>query len=87
VDKSWTGREIRACCENAWRLKCSLLEASDYVVPIATAAKAMIASLRQDAAGCYVDASRKGFYSPKRGPIEGEQRVKRAVAPGEEFAE
>src|SRR3954464_15163013 len=37
-DEGWTGAEIKECCRKAWRLKLSLQESAEYVVPISRSA-------------------------------------------------
>lgn len=58
----WTGDEIRRCCMVAYRLGCTLREAADYIVPVAVAGKAQLAKLREEADGCFLSASTRGFY-------------------------
>lgn len=62
ADDNWTGAEIKQCCSLAWRLKCSLLDAATYVVPVATAAASQIERLREEASGRYISASHPGLY-------------------------
>ena len=73
-DTDWTGREIRSCCENAWRLSCPLVEAATYVVPVAVAAKRQIDQLRREADGCYVSASKPGYFSFDGDAPEGDRK-------------
>jgi len=61
-DTDWTGAEIAQCCEVAWRLDCSVLEASEYVVPVAVSAAKQIARLRGQSDGRFISASYKGVY-------------------------
>jgi len=61
-DNNWTPREIRNCCESAYALKCSLVDASRYVVPVYKSGAEDIAKLRAEANGRYIDADRPGFY-------------------------
>lgn len=63
--RGWTGAEIRACAEIAWRLRIPLAEAAQYVVPVSVAAAELIATLRAEASGRYLDASRPGVYRPR----------------------
>jgi len=67
---NWTGREIRACCENAWRLSCSLTEAATYVVPVAVSARQTIDRLRREASGCYISASTPGTFQYNDGAMQ-----------------
>lgn len=61
-DESWTGAEIRSCCEIAYRLKITLDEASRYIVPVAKSASESIEKLRQQASGRFISASYPGVY-------------------------
>lgn len=61
-DKGWTGAEIRNCCDTAWRLGCTLEEASCYVVPVAVSAEEVIRKLRKDAHNKFVSASNPGLF-------------------------
>lgn len=59
---SWTGADIRACCDIAWRLGGSLKDAATYVVPVAKSSPDKIESLRTQAEGKYLSASYEGVY-------------------------
>lgn len=61
-DEGWSGDNIRRCCEISWRLDCSLIEASAYIVPIGISARDDIASLRSQANGRFTSASYGGPY-------------------------
>lgn len=61
-DTGWTGAEIKACCESAWRLNVSLVEAAQWIVPVSISAAQQIDSLRRNAAGRYIGASNPGPY-------------------------
>ena len=65
-DKGWTGAEIRQCCELAWRLRCSLIEAAAYIVPVARSAQQQIDQLRSQASGKFISASYPGIYLADR---------------------
>jgi hypothetical protein len=65
-DEGWTGAEIRVCCDLAWRLGCTLVEASSYVVPVARSAAQQIEALRTQASGRFLSASRPGIYRYER---------------------
>lgn len=62
-DAGWTGAEIRQCCDIAWRLGCTLAEASAFVVPVSRSAADQLAKLRRAADGRFLSASRPGVYS------------------------
>jgi hypothetical protein len=61
-DDGWTGADIRTCCELAWRLCSSLVEAAEYIVPVARSAADTIERLRQQASGKFISASYSGVY-------------------------
>lgn len=63
ADEGWTGAEIKACCESAWSLSIPLTVAAQWIVPVAKSAAEQIRSLRQNASGRYVSASRPGTYT------------------------
>lgn len=66
----WTGAEVEQCCEIAWSLSIPMLEAAEYVVPVAQAAKEQIDRLRQFAAGRFISASYAGKYRlPQKGGV------------------
>lgn len=56
-DENWTGADIHACCRIAALLQCSILEASDGIVPVATSAADKVQSLRQWADGRVICAT------------------------------
>lgn len=58
----WTGAEIRQCCDLAYRLRVTLLEASNYIVPVCKSAAESIERLRQQASGRFISASSQGTY-------------------------
>lgn len=61
-DTGWVGRNIKQCCELASRLRCSLVEASSYIVPAGRAAAADIQRMREQANGNFISASYPGVY-------------------------
>ena len=58
----WTGAEIRQCCDMADRLGVSLVDAAQYVVPVAVSAREKIDQLRKEASGRYLSAGDEGLY-------------------------
>lgn len=62
-DEGWTGAEIRQCCDIAWRLDCSLVEASAFVVPVSKSAAPQLERLREQAEGKFLSASVPGPYA------------------------
>lgn len=72
-DAGWTGAEIRQCCDIAWRLGCSLIEASAFIVPVSRSAADSIRKLRDQADDRFLSASHPGVYrSPdtRQAPVE-----------------
>lgn len=63
VDEGWTGADIRTCVDNAWRMRCSLVEAAEFVVPVAQSDPESIDRLRRSAAGRFLSASAPGTYA------------------------
>jgi hypothetical protein len=60
--RGWVGREIRQCCEIAYRLRCSLVEASQYIVPSCVSRKEELETLRKRASGRFIDVDRGGPF-------------------------
>ena len=58
----WTGAEIESCSRMAAEFDMSLVEASQYIVPIAKSAPEIVDSLRQQASGKFLNASNSGVY-------------------------
>jgi hypothetical protein len=67
-DEGWTGAEIKECCRKAWRLNLSLEESAAYIVPVSRSAADQIESLRRQASGRFLSASRPGVYTFESGP-------------------
>lgn len=61
-DQGWTGAEIRQCCDLAYRLRITLKEASEFVVPVARSSAEQIEKLRTQASGRFISASKPGIY-------------------------
>lgn len=74
-DKDWTGAEIRTCCQIAYRLNLSLVEAAEYIVPVAKMASDQIEALRRQATGKYLSASYKGTYQPPKKTVETVRKI------------
>lgn len=62
ADDGWTGAEIRQCCDIADRLACSLLQAAEFVIPVARSAADKIEELRKQANGKFLSAAAPGVY-------------------------
>ncbi len=61
-DDGWTGAEIKECCRKAYRLKLTLKESAEYIVPVSRSAGDQIKALRQQASGKFISASYPGVY-------------------------
>lgn len=59
---NWTGRDVDNCARKADALGISLVEASDYIVPLLTSHKEQMDTLRQSANGRFLSASKPGVY-------------------------
>lgn len=81
-DEGWTGAEIKECCRKAARLRISLQEAAGYIVPVSRSAAEQIRTLRQQASGRFISASRPGVYEYSDAVSAGIPS-RRAIRPGE----
>jgi SpoVK/Ycf46/Vps4 family AAA+-type ATPase len=81
-DEGWTGAEIKECCRKAARLKISLRESANYIVPISRSAAEQIKSLRMQASGKFISASFPGVYQydDERTPARAGRRVIKMMA-------
>ena len=61
-DADFTGSDIRNVCDLAYRLKCPLTEAVEFIVPVAKSDPAAIVRLRESAHGKYLSATTPGAY-------------------------
>lgn len=59
---NWTGRDVDNCARKADTLGISLVEASDYIVPLLTSHKEQMDTLRQSASGRFLAANKPGLY-------------------------
>jgi len=64
--EGWTGAEIKACCDVAWRTGLSITEASRFIVPVSKSAGDQIEALRKQASGRFISASNPGMYELKQ---------------------
>ncbi len=62
-DEGWTGAEIKECCRKAWRLKVSLRESAEYIVPVSRSAADQMEALRRQASGRFLSASQPGVFT------------------------
>ncbi len=58
----WSGAEIRACCDVAYRTGLTLREASKYVIPVIKSAPEQVLELRKLANNRFLSASKPGLY-------------------------
>jgi hypothetical protein len=65
-DQGWAGSDIRNCCKHAHDLNVSLLEASQYIVPVGVRSRDEINTLRKQAEGKLLSASYPGVYTVSR---------------------
>lgn len=76
-DGEWTGAEIRNCCRYAWDTGCTLVEAAQFIVPMARSRADDVERLRRFAHGRFLDATTPGVYSYRPEPME---QAVRAIA-------
>lgn len=69
ASQQWVGREVEACCELAWHLKCSLVRAASYITPMAISSAERMKRIQDRAVGRFTSASYEGTY---RGPLQNE---------------
>lgn len=62
-DEGWTGAEIKECCRKAWRLKLSVRESAEYIVPVSRSAADHIEALRRQASGRFLSAAQHGVFT------------------------
>lgn len=62
MDHGWTGAEIETCCQLAKSLKCSLVEAASYIVPVSKSAPERIDNLCREAHNRFISAATPGVY-------------------------
>jgi SpoVK/Ycf46/Vps4 family AAA+-type ATPase len=74
-DANYTGSDIRNVCEIAWRLNCSLVDATRYLVPVATLDPDGLASLRKSANGRFLSVSHPGVYREGRTTTDTTRRI------------
>lgn len=66
---NWTGRDIDNCARKAEAIGVSLVEASHQIVPLLTSHREVMETLRQNANGRYLSASKSGLYEYKTAPV------------------
>lgn len=61
-DAGWTGADIRNCCDVAWRLNVSLVDAAEFLVPVSKSDPGSIEKLRATAKGAFLSTAYSGPY-------------------------
>jgi len=61
-DAGWTGAEIKECARKAARLRMTLKEAAQYIVPVSVSAGDQIKQLSMEASGKFISACKPGLY-------------------------
>lgn len=61
-DTDWVGSDIRNVCDLADRLQCSVVEAAEFIVPVAKSSPDAVQKLRNAAHGKFLSASERGVY-------------------------
>lgn len=80
-DDGWVGREIHECCQSAWDLGTTLIEASKYIVPVSRSRASEIETMRKEAHGRFLDASHEGEYTYDEKPMAKQVRAV-SLSPG-----
>lgn len=62
-DEGWTGAEIKECARKAWRLRLTLCESAEYIVPVSRSAADQIETLRRQASGRFLSAAQPGVFT------------------------
>jgi hypothetical protein len=75
ANTGWTGAEIRNCCMLAHRLRCSIMTASKYIVPVCISSRDKIVALRHEADGNFLSADQEGIYKAPAGIEEAPDQV------------
>jgi hypothetical protein len=66
-DDGWVARNIKKCCDKAYRMDISIADAATYITPVGLTDREEIQSLRASADNRYLSASHEGVYKiPKK---------------------
>jgi hypothetical protein len=77
-DTIWTGAEVKSCCETAALLGLSLVDASQYIIPVSVSGAEEHQRLRKWAHGRCLSADVPGvFQCAAAGPIKPARKVRR----------
>ena len=74
-DDGWTGAEIRECCEEAWDVGCTLVEAAQSIIPVSRSRADVIEEMRRGAHGRFLDANKPGTYHYEPEPMQKQMRA------------
>lgn len=77
--EGWTGAEIRACCDNAYRTGMPVIDAAEYVVPVIKSAPEQVEALRKLANNRFLDASKPGVYKYGQEDTTKEEKTGRRI--------
>lgn len=69
-DDAWTAAEVRNCCREAWNSNLTLVEAAEFIIPVAQARGAEFDEMRKAANGRFLDASKPGKFAYTAAPME-----------------
>jgi len=61
-DDGWVARNIKKCCDKAYRMDISIAEAATYITPVGLTDREEIQNLRASADNRYLSASHEGVY-------------------------
>ncbi|MFA5767372.1 MAG: AAA family ATPase [Candidatus Paceibacterota bacterium] len=67
-DDGWVARNIKKCCDKAYRMDIPVAEAAAYITPVALTDREEIQALRASADNRYLSASTKGVYKVPKKP-------------------
>jgi len=60
--EGWTGAELKACCDVAFRTGLTMKEAAAFIVPVSKSSPESVQQLRQLANGRFINAHKPGIY-------------------------
>jgi hypothetical protein len=79
-DTGWSGRNVQRCCQKAYSLGCSLLDAATFVIPEAIRSRDEIAKLRMQATGKYLSSDFPGAFAGEAQATFDRETFKRRTA-------
>jgi hypothetical protein len=69
-DDGWVARNIKKCCDKAFRMNIPIAEAATYITPVGLTDREDIKSLRASADNRYLSASHTGVYRVPKNDVE-----------------